>query len=168
MSLMRIKLEEIEMNPFTAINKGWMLITAGNENLYNTMTASWGSLGELWGYYTGTIHVRPQRYTKKFVDENEYYSLSFFTEKYRSALSFCGSKSGRDYDKAKECGLTPVFTSEAPYFQEASLVFICKKLYKQDMTPENFLDASIIEKVYPNADFHTNYIGGIVDAFMQK
>lgn len=163
MSLQRIDLESINFNPFTVINKGWMLITAGSEKGYNTMTASWGSLGELWGYYTGTIHVRPQRYTKKFVDENDFFSLSFFPENYRDALSFCGSKSGRDYDKARECGLTPVFNYSAPYFQEANLVFICKKLYKQEMTADNFIDSAIIEKSYPELDFHTTYVGGIVE-----
>ena len=161
MSFKEINIEELCFNPFTAINKDWMLITAGDEKSYNTMTASWGALGELWGHYSSTVYIRPQRYTKEFVDRSEYYSLCFFSGEYREALSFCGSKSGRDYDKALECGLTPAFDCQAPYFREASMVYICRKLYKQDMTADCFVDKEVMKKCYPESDFHTTYVGAI-------
>ena len=97
-----IKPEELEFNPFRLIGKDWMLITAGTEEKFNTMTASWGSVGILWNKPAVTIYVRPTRYTYEFVEKYDEFTISFFSEEYRSALNFCGSKSGRDYDKALE------------------------------------------------------------------
>lgn len=162
MSLKQVQIEELQFNPFTMINKEWMLLTAGDESAHNTMTVSWGSLGELWGHYVSTVHVRPQRYTKEFIERFTCYSLCVFDETYRSALNYCGSKSGRDYDKAEACGLTANFSLEAPYYEEAKLVLVCRKLYKQDMTEASFLDPSLVSSCYPEKDFHTNYIGEIL------
>lgn len=162
MSFHETSVEKLSINPFTLINKGWMLITAGNEKVHNTMTASWGSLGELWGNYVSTVHIRPQRYTLEFVEKQDFYSVCFFDEEYRNALTVCGKVSGRDCDKDKEAGLTPVFDQAAPYYQEAKLVFICRKLYKQDMKEECFLDRRILDKHYPGGDLHRTFIGEIV------
>lgn len=163
----RVEIENLKINPFTLINKEWMLIVAGDETAHNCMTASWGSLGELWGHYTATIHIRPQRYTREFVEKQDYFSLCFFDSDRRDVLNFCGSKSGKDFDKAKECGLTVNFDEKAPYYEEAKLVLVCRKLYSQDMKAENFIDKSIIDKAYPAGDFHRNYVGEIV-AVLEK
>ncbi|MCI1981685.1 MAG: flavin reductase [Oscillospiraceae bacterium] len=154
-------IEDMKFNPFTMINKEWMLVTAGNAEACNTMTASWGSLGELWGKYVSTIYIRPTRYTLEFLNREPYYSLCVFGEKYRAALNYCGSHSGRGGDKIKAAGLTPVFGEAAPYFQEAKLVFICKKLYRQDFDPACFLDPSLDAANYPKKDYHKMFIGSI-------
>ena len=104
MSFTEIKAEELKDNPFDLIGKQWMLITAGNEEKCNTMTASWGGVGIMWGKNIATAYIRPQRYTKKFMDETGMYTLSFLSEDYRKALNLCCSKSGRDCDKDKEAG----------------------------------------------------------------
>ena len=140
MAFREISVEQLKDNPFTLINKDWMLITAGNQDKHNTMTASWGGVGELWGKYVSTIYIRPQRYTLEFVEREEYYSLCFFGPEYRQALSLCGSKSGRDVDKDAATGLTPCFDQAAPYYEQARLVFLCRKLYRQDMEESAFLD----------------------------
>ena len=126
----KITTEELTANPFKLIGKDWMLITAGDKEKFNTMTASWGGVGIMWGKPVATAYIRPQRYTFEFIENGDYYTQSFFDEEYRDALKFCGSKSGRDYDKVKETGLTPVVDDEtgAVYFKEAKLVFICKKM----------------------------------------
>ena len=85
--------KSLSLNPFSAIGDQWMLITAGTPERLNTMTASWGGLGVLWGVPMAACYIRPQRYTKQFVDENGYFTLSFFGEEYRPQLSLCGSKS---------------------------------------------------------------------------
>ena len=162
MAFQEISVEQLKDNPFTLINKDWMLITAGNQESHNTMTASWGGVGELWGKYVSTIYIRPQRYTLEFLEREDTYSLCFFDPEYRPALNLCGSKSGRDVDKDKETGLTPCFDQAAPYYQEARLVLICRKLYKQDLAEESFLDREIFEKCYPNRDLHRMFIGEIV------
>ena len=162
MAFREISVEELKDNPFTLINKDWMLITAGDQQKHNTMTASWGGVGELWGKYVSTIYVRPQRYTLEFIENSEYYSLCFFDPDYRSALNFCGTKSGRDVDKDAATGLTPCFDEATPYYQQARLVFLCRKLYRQDMEAGCFLDKEVLDKNYPQNDLHRMFIGEIV------
>ena len=162
-----IPVQELQLNPMTLIAKEWMLVTAGDDkNGYNTMTASWGHLGSIWGHGgglpTSVIFVRPQRYTKQFVDREPLYTLCFFPEKHHSKLAYLGSHSGRDEDKVAKVGLTPVFGEGYTYFAEASLVLVCRKLYRAPLLEEGFLDKDIVEKNYPNRDFHDLYIGEIV------
>ena len=162
----KIDPKDVSQNVFSLIGDQWMLITAGTAEKCNTMTASWGGLGVLWGGPAATCYIRPQRYTKEFVDREEYFTLSFFDESYRPQLALCGSKSGRDVDKVKECGFT-VKTAEcgAPYFEEASLVLVCRKLYWQDMDPDHFLDPEIDSRFYAQKDYHRVYVGEIVEAY---
>ncbi len=146
---------------FEMIGKDWMLLTAGTEHKYNTMTASWGGLGVLWNKNVVFAFVRPQRFTFDFMNESEYFSCSFFTEEYRNALAYCGKYSGRDVDKAKECNLTADFTENAPFFSEADTVIICKKLYVQQMDESCIIDESI-KANYNGDDYHHVFVGEIV------
>lgn len=161
-----IAFSELQFNPFDLIAKDWMLVTAGcAERGYNTMTASWGHLGSIWGHGggkpTAVIYVRPQRYTKQFVDREEMFTLSFFDKSYHSALAYLGSHSGRDGDKVAYVGLTPVFTDGTTCFAEAKLVLICRKLYQAPLLEEHFVDREVVEDCYPKRDFHDMYIGAI-------
>ena len=168
MAFKEVDIKSLNFNPFTKIGSEWMLITAGDESGCNTMTASWGGVGVLWGKNVATCYIRPQRYTLEFVEKNDCYSLCFFDEEYRSALNFCGTKSGRDFDKDKETGLTPVFGDIAPYYEQAKLVFLCKKLYRQDMTAESFLQPENLKRWYPQMDLHRMFIGEIVKVLERK
>ncbi len=157
-----IKPEEERGNVFSRIGRQWMLITAGSKERYNTMTASWGGLGVLWGKDVATCYIRPQRYTKEFVEREEYFTLSFLPEECREILNFCGTKSGRDVDKGRECGLVSEEAEcGAPYFAQAELVLVCRKLYRQDMEESCFLDPSLLGKWYPEKDLHRMYVGEI-------
>lgn len=161
--LRNIDPKQITKNPFAMIGDQWMLITAGTAESCNTMTASWGGVGVLWQAPVATCYVRPQRYTKQFLDEQEYFTLTFFPEEYRDALKLCGSKSGRDVDKVKECGFTvKTAACGAPYFEEAELVVVCRKRYVQDFDPAA-IPEDVKQKQYPNSDYHTMYIGEIVE-----
>ena len=104
MSFKEIKPEELKENPFTMIGKDWLLITAGTKECCNTMTASWGGLGVMWGKPSATVYIRQSRYTKEFVDKEEYFTISVMEESYREALKLCGTVSGRECDKMKEAG----------------------------------------------------------------
>lgn len=163
----KIDPKQLDKNVFSAIGDQWMLITAGTVEHCNTMTASWGGLGVIWGAPAATCYIRPQRYTKEFVDREEYFTLAFFGEEHRKALALCGSKSGRDIDKVKECGFT-VKAAEggAPYFEQAELVLVCRKRFAQPMDPDN-LPREIQDKWYPEKDYHTLYIGEIVEALVK-
>ena len=162
----KIPVSQLALDPITKIGKDWMLITAGNEARgYNTMTASWGHMGHIWGYDTSVIYVRPQRYTKQFVDREEKYTLCFFPG-YKKEMGYLGTKSGRDEDKVAAVGLTPVFGEDFTYFAEASLVLVCRKLYQAPLKEEFFLDPAVVDSSYPNRDFHDMYVGEILEAYI--
>ena len=150
MSFIELKPEELKDNPFDLIGKQWMLISAGNEEKRNTMTASWGGLGVIWGEPTATAYIRQTRYTKEFVDNSDYFTLSVFdmNKENRKALTLCGKVSGRDTDKIKDAGLTPYYVDGTVGFEEARMIIICKKVYAQYMGPENFVCRENIEKWY--------------------
>lgn len=155
-----IKPEKIRDNLFDLIGRQWMLVTAGTPEKFNTMTASWGGAGILWGKPVAFSFIRPQRYTFEFMEKCDRYTLSFYDEGYRDALNFCGAHSGRDTDKVAATGLTPAFDGDAVYFDEAKLVLVCRKLYRQDLDPAAFLDPAC-KKQYTGGDFHRIYVGGI-------
>ena len=160
--LKEIRKEDLQLNPFTEIGKGWMLICAGGADKHNAMTASWGGLGVMWGKDVSFIVVRPQRYTLEFIDQQEYYSLNFFAPEHKPALSYFGAHSGRDGDKDAATGLTAAFDAQAPYYKEAKLVLICRKLHRQQFDPKCFLDPEIDPKWYPDKDYHYEIFGEIV------
>ena len=161
MSFREVKAEELTMNPFTKIGKEWLLITAGNEEKCNTMTASWGAVGVMWGKPSATCYIRKSRFTKEFVDAGEYFTLTVLKDGHRDALNTLGSKSGRDMDKMHESGLAPVFVEGQPTFEEAKLVLICRKACKTFIGPDD-MTAENVERWYGDRDYHTMYIGEIV------
>lgn len=162
MAFEEISPELFKENPFKLIGDDWMLITAGTMKSVNTMTASWGGLGILWNKNIAICFVRPTRHTFKFIEESDCFTLSFFEEKYRNILDYCGTTSGREVNKIAEAGLTPKEgTLNNIYFEEARLVIECRKIYYQDLNPENFLAPSI-EKNYPLKDYHRMYVGEIL------
>lgn len=163
----KIDPREIGENVFDLIGKQWMLITAGTMENCNTMTASWGSFGVLWEKPMSFCFVRPHRYTYEFMEKNDFFTLSFFEEKYRDALNFCGAHSGRDHDKIGKTGLTKVdFEKKAVYFKEAKLILILRKIYFQDINPENFLDKTI-DSNYKLKDYHRMYGGEIISCLVK-
>lgn len=168
--LTKIDATEIPDNVIKLIGQDWMLITAGNKDSFNTMTASWGGLGEMWGKHVSMITVRDIRYTYEFLEKNESYTLSFFTEDYKGALQICGSKSGRDTDKIKESGLTPkVLESGLMGFEQARLIIECKKLYAEPIKAKSFIDRKILDDFYTaETAMHTLYIGEITNVWIKK
>lgn len=166
--LQKIDPKTLTKNPFTLIGDQWMLITAGTPDHCNTMTASWGGVGIMWGKPVATCYIRPQRYTKQFVDQNDYFTLCFFDETYREKLTYCGSNSGRNADKIEACGFTvKTGAGNVPYFAEAEVVLVCQKQYVQGLQPECMVDPDIDSVFYPEKDYHTMYIGRIVEAYQR-
>lgn len=153
----------LELNPFTKIGKDWALITAGTKSAVNTMTVSWGGVGVLWGKNVAYIFIRDSRYTKEFIDQNEFFSVSFLPETYRDALSYCGSHSGRDGDKFAASGLTPAYRHSIPYIDEGNLILLCEKMSATRITEDSFLLPEIKEKWYKDGDMHTMYVAEILE-----
>jgi flavin reductase (DIM6/NTAB) family NADH-FMN oxidoreductase RutF len=157
MNIQEIHIEDINENFFTLCAKRWLLITAGNKEKFNPMTASWGGFGHLWNKPVIFLFIRPTRYTYQLMEKNENCSISILKDEYRSILNFCGSKSGFDVDKVKETGLNPFFKDPFIFYKEAELMLGCTKLYHHDLDPENFYSADI-ESFYPKKDYHRMYI----------
>jgi len=154
-----------EFNPFVTLGDDWGLLTAGDTDKYNTMTIAWGSFGVMWNKPVLTVVVRPQRYTKEFVDNFDLFTVSFFRpqEDFRKALQLLGTKSGRDCDKITESGLTPLFVDGTVAFEEANTIYICKKLHGgQQLDASKFVDLSLDSSIYPDKDYHYFYIGEIL------
>lgn len=166
MSFQETRPELLSDNPFKLIGADWMLVAAGTLEKFNTMTASWGGFGVLWDRKVCFIFIRPTRYTYEFIERFETFTLSFFEERYRKALQFCGTHSGRDTDKVKGSGLTPKEEGGFVWFNEARLVIGCKKIYFQDIIPAQFMDPAI-EKMYPKKDYHRMYVGEIVKCLVR-
>ncbi len=153
---------DIEENLIKMVSKQWMLITAKNGEKVNTMTASWGGFGEMWYKDVSAIVVRHSRYTYEFLENSDYYTLSFLEEEYRDKLTYCGRNSGRTVDKIRECNFTLKSDENISYFDEAKYVFVCKKLYSLDVDMEGFESSEFAEQMYPDKDIHKMYVGEIL------
>ncbi len=159
-----INVRDIKESPVSLIADGWGLVTAGNEEKFNTMTVSWGAIGEIWGKDVAFIFIRPQRYTYEFLEKEDIFTLSFYGEEYKKALGICGKKSGRDIDKAAECGLTPIFVDGGVSFEQAKYTIVCRKMASQFIDPKGFIDSSI-QGNYANNDYHKIYVGEITNVY---
>lgn len=165
MSLKQIDASTLTFNPFEKLSKQWALVSAGNLDKFNMMTVSWGAVGVIWGKPSVTAYIRQTRYTKEFVDQNDTFTLTFLKDGHREALNVLGSKSGRDMDKMKDSGLTPVEVDGNVTFAEADLVLVCRKRFVQDMPKENFLQQETLDRWYADQNYHTMYIGEIIAAY---
>ncbi len=141
---------------FQTIGNDWALLTAGDEQAFNAMTISWGTLGCIWQRPVMTVLVRPPRFTHQFTERFSTFSVSFYRGQ-RKALSLMGTKSGRDIDKVAETGLTPVFIDGIPTFAEAYLTVIARTLYRGQLDQAGFQDMAVEREFYPEHDHHTVY-----------
>ncbi|MCI8746377.1 MAG: flavin reductase family protein [Lachnospiraceae bacterium] len=162
-SFQKITTDIMEINPFDKIGKDWMLVTAGNEQKVNTMTASWGALGQMWGKDAAFVVIRQSRFTKEFIDREGKFSLSFPKNDYKKLMKFLGSVSGRDEDKIKESGVEIGYYNGVPYIDQADLLLICKVMSATLIKPEDFKDKGIDMSWYKDKDYHTLYIAEITD-----
>ena len=152
---------EFKTEIFSQFDKKWALLTAGNKESFNTMTVSWGGLGTIWNKPVATVYVRTSRYTHDFMDNNEYFTVSFYPEECKKVLGVLGSKSGRDMDKMKESGLTAKELPQSMTFEEAEVTLVCKKLFKQILEKENMVPE--VAKFYETDALHDMYIGEVVE-----
>ncbi|MBW2059532.1 MAG: flavin reductase [Deltaproteobacteria bacterium] len=160
-----IPVEKLLLKPHYLWDHQWALLTSGDfaKGEFNSMTVGWGSLGTMWGKPFAQVVVRPIRYTYRFMEQYDTFTLCTFGEDYRKALELLGTKSGRDGDKIAESGLTPIASTRvaAPGFRQAELIVECRKIYWDDMEPGHFLDPHI-EENYPQKDYHRIYFGEIL------
>lgn len=159
--------KEKSYDVFRLFNERWALVTAGTIDDYNTMTIGWGSMGTIWGPPGKgkpilTVFVSPVRYTHSYLEKNEYFTVSFFPEKYRRDLLTLGSRSGRDGDKVALTALTPLALEHGVDFAQAELSFVCKKLYTQQLDLEQ-VPQDVADWIYTRIPPHSMFIGEITD-----
>jgi hypothetical protein len=85
------------VNPMMMFEENWFLVTASDEGVTNTLTAAWGGFGNVCNKKVATVYIRPQRYTKKFIDKSGRFTLTFFNfndSKIKSALGISGYSFG--------------------------------------------------------------------------
>ena len=167
----KIELKDLNDNFFEAISKEWMLVTAGSKDKFNTMTASWGGTGVLWGVPVAFVFIRPERYTFEFMERSECFTLSFLGYENKDIHKICGSKSGRNTDKIGETGLRPVFTEQGNILYEQSRLSLeCRKLYTDTIKEGCFVDKSLLGRWYGegHGGLHHMYIGEIQNAWLRE
>lgn len=163
-----IRCEELSNNIFKLISKDWGLVTVNCENKINAMTVSWVQMGHLWNKDVVTVYIRPQRYSYDFMEKEDTFSLAFFTEGHREQLSYLGSASGRDEDKLKKCNYTTALIEGVPVIEQADVVFLCKKIYVDDIKEDKFLGGEFVESCYPKRDFHRSYTSEIIKILVRQ
>ena len=138
------------------IGNGALLSVALPNGHVNTMTVSWGQAGVLWNKDVCTVYVRPERYTYAFCEDAGIFTLSFLDGEFKDALTFCGTKSGRDVDKFKECGLKYEVKNGACIIEGAKVTLVLKKLYAQNIESDCFTDNAPLSN-YKTGGFHRAY-----------
>lgn len=155
-------------NIFELVSKEWMLLSAEKDSKVNTMTISWGMAGVFWGKNIFIVGVRPERYTHEFIEAAETFSLSVFNKEFREKLLFCGTNSGRDVDKIRECGFNLSKYGDTPYFDQATTVFICKKLYKTAVDSRQFIDEDLFSRWYGDPLNPEEFKGNLHDLYFAE
>lgn len=150
-----------KVEPFERFDKDWALVTAGTKDDFNTMTVSWGSMGTLWSRPIVTVYIKPCRYTYNYMNSSDYFTVSFYDEKYRQDLKILGTRSKRDGDKLSLTGLHPDFVDDAITFKEANCTIVCKKIYYQDLDMAKMPQA-IVDHYYSVEEPHRLYIGEVI------
>ena len=169
MNFEKIDLKNYSFKPFSALADDWALLTAGSLKKHNAMTISWGGFGILWHKLSATVFVRPQRFTKTLIDQNERFTLNFFDEEFKPALQFCGTNSGFDVKNKDEATklVAKEFDGSVGY-EQSRMVLVCKKQFVSQMERANFLNSDLVKQFYSAGDFHYIYIAEIEAAYRKK
>lgn len=171
MKTRKMNLNEITkvIDPIVAMRQdNWYLVSATDKaGKTNALTAAWGGFGNVCEKKTATVYIRPQRYTKRFMDDSGRFTMTYFDfAKYGSTLGYMGSRSGEtEPDKIKNAGLHLTTVDGQPTYEEGKYVIICKIFFRQQLAPENFIDADVRESSFPDKDYSVMYIAEIEGAY---
>lgn len=166
--------KNIKENPIKLFGDDWAVVAAGTKEDFNELTVSWGALGDAWwdNMPIAIIFVSATRYTQKYLEEHETFSINIFPKEYRKALAYIGSHSGRDEDKIKATGLKVQFSeNDTPLFPEARLIIECKKIYSHDLDKSKFSETLIgnyAQKKFQGVIPHTVYFGQILNCWIKE
>lgn len=172
-SFVSINPKDIQENPIKLFGDDWAVVAAGTKDNFNELTVSWGALGDAWwdNMPIAIIFVSATRYTHKYLEENDTFSINVFPPAYRKALAYIGSHSGKYENKAAATGLNVEFSQEGtPLFTDARLIIECKKIYSHDLDPTKFSETLIgnyAQKKFQGVVPHTVFFGKIVNCWIK-
>lgn len=169
MEIKRIKFNEYSTEALEQLQKGAFL-TVKNKDEVNTMTIAWGSISYIWNKPIFMVAVRYSRYTYNLIDNAKEFTVSIpLSKDFKKELAYCGTKSGRNVDKFKDCNLNLIDSQKisTPIISECDLHYECKVVYQQAMEPAT-LDEDIKNRSYSNNDYHVLYFGEILDSYLIK
>ena len=173
-SFVSIKAKDIKENPIRLFGDDWAVVAAGDREDFNELTVSWGALGDAWwdNMPIAIIFVSATRYTQKYLEANDTFSINVFPREFRKAVAYIGSQSGKNEDKVAATGLKVDFTeSSTPIFPEARLIIECRKVYSHDLDREKFSESLIgnyAQKKFEGVVPHTVYFGEIINCWIKK
>ena len=166
-TLRKVRPQELK-NAVSLISDDWMLLAAGKEGDFNEMTISWGEMGELWGRPVMTVFVDTTRFTHKYMEREDYFTLCGFPPEHKDDLQYLGRHSGRDGNKLAATNLHAEFSELGnPYFAEASVVIECRKIYSNDFDSDKMTGG--LEDFYvKRGSVHTVYVGEITNVWVKQ
>ena len=146
------------------IIKGAFLTVKADDQL-NTMTIGWALIGYVWKNPILMIAVRDSRHTFGIIEKAADFTVSVPITDMHDEVMYCGTKSGRDVDKYKECNLELADAQKVvtPIIDTPGIHFECKIPYKSAIDP-TFLDKKY-DGLYPKKDYHTLYFGEILACY---
>jgi len=149
----------------TQIKKGAFLTVKSGEAI-NTMTIGWATIGYVWRKPMLMVAVRLSRHTFSIIETAADFTVSIPSSDMKKEIAFCGTKSGRDCNKFKECNLQTSYSQKVitPIIKVPGLHYECKIVYKSAMDPA-YLNKDYDTALYPEKDYHTLYFGEIVDCY---
>ncbi|MDR2902547.1 MAG: flavin reductase [Lactobacillales bacterium] len=175
----QIKPFDITNNPFHLFARDWFLIAAEKDGHVNAMTVGWGGFGVMWTKNVVFVAVRPERYTKEFLDAADTFSLTVFPndKEMKKMLVYFGTVSGRDEDKISKSGLTVVYDGNTPYFEECQMTINCKRIMDTQFLESDFHGNEAYTKKYYGGEnnasgegggYHSLYIAEIEKVLVKK
>ena len=143
--------------------------TAGNAEDYNSLTLGWGATGILWSRPIAIVYIRENRFSYRYFENSPVYVLSWYAPQYTKAVyKIFGGRSGRDTDKEKLSGFTPVETPDGGVtYLQADKVVICKKLMRQRV-PGEFMPQELQGRLNRDGLVHIQYTGEVLSVWKKK
>ncbi len=103
------------------------LVSCGTVDQPNVLTVAWAGVINTQPPRVG-ISIRPERHSYGLIKDSGEFVINLPTVPLLRAVDWCGVRSGRDYDKFREMGLTAAAASavSAPLVEESPLNLECK------------------------------------------
>ena len=164
-----IKAVDVKDNVIEQFDFKNALACARKDNSFNMCSIGWGSIGVLWSKQVMTIYVKPIRYTSLFLDNDDYFTVTFFNDDVNDRIiKICGTCSGKDTNKVEKANLKPIYLENGVSFEGYKRIYVCKKIYQDQFKKECFVNSKeIIKKYYDTEQCHNIYVGEIIKVYEQ-